>query len=111
VQKGDDVRNLTGRKWKCRHSFIRAPVTNDRPDQIAVFIMADEARTHEVRPLRSAICVCAMAERTMLKEILPPALRILRSHRVLLTAPMGNTWLVLGREGKNRQKRNYKRRC
>jgi hypothetical protein len=47
----------------------------------------------------------------MLKEILPPALRILRSHRVLLTAPMGNTWLVLGREGKNRQKRNYKRRC
>src|SRR5256885_5757012 len=86
VQKRRNVRDLLIRQGHCGHALVRAPVTYDFADQIALYVVRYQRRAHQVRSACSR-GVRPMAEPARLFELFAPALgcRILRS--ILRSSP------------------------
>src|SRR5437016_7708893 len=88
VQERRDFRDLIVAHGHRRHAFVGPTVANDLADEIALYVMSHERRTHQVRASRSR-GIRAIAESTRLLKAFAPTFkgrslslrRSLRPHR------------------------------
>src|SRR6516162_8659985 len=65
MEEGHEVRDLTVRQMKGRHSFAGPALADYRSDQFSLFIMVHQHRAEQVRPGVAAGSRAAMTERAV----------------------------------------------
>ena len=70
MQKSGDIGDFCVGEIESGHAFVRSSLTDDGADLIAVVVVADHDTQDEIRTIRSASGIGAMAEGTRSEELI-----------------------------------------
>ena len=80
MQESDYIGDLSVIEWDRRHALSRPSIANHRTDEVAVFVVPDEHRTHQVGAFGAPIRIRAMTKSAGLRKLRLTAFCRLLTH-------------------------------